>query len=176
MTKHAKTYAGALFDLAKEEGLEDVILKDTELISGMLRDIEGYSGLLQSPVLSNEERNELLDEAWKETVHPYTLNFLKMLCDQGKAGEFPECASEYKRSYNEANGISTAVLTCASELPGEMLERLSKALEKRLGKKIELLVETDKDLIGGLRLDVDGMRFDGSIAGHLDELRKLLNA
>ena len=174
MTKHAKTYAGALFDLAKEEGLEDVILKDAELISGMFREIEGYSRLLQSTVLGTSERNDLLDEAWKGKVHLYSLNFLKMLCDQGKAGEFTECASEYKRLYNEANGISTAVLTCASDLPEEMLERLKNALEKRLGKKIELLVEKDEDLIGGLCLDVDGMRFDGSIAGHLEELRKLL--
>ena len=174
MTKYARTYGGALFDLAKEEGLESTIMEDLKLVSEMFSEIEGYCKLLQSPALDASERSALLDEAWDGRIHKYSLNFLKMLCDQGNAGEFPECAEEYRRLYNDAYGIASARLKCAAPLSDELLSRLKAALEKRLQKKVELEVEVDESLIGGLLLDVDGMRFDGSIANHLAELKKLL--
>ena len=174
MTKFARTYGSALFDLAKEEGIDSRILQDLVMISDAIDQIPGYLRLLQSPALGSEERSALIDEAWKDSVHAYSLNFLKMLCDKEKAGEFSECADEFRQLFNREHGIVPAKLTSAVPLSDDITDRLIAVLEKKTGKKIELSVETDESIIGGLRLDIDGMRYDGTVSGHLEEIRKLL--
>ena len=174
MTKHARTYGQALFDLAKEEGLEDAILADLKAFCAVVSDVPEYTKLLSSPALSAEERNSAIDEAWNGKLHRYTLNFVKLMCDQGSASELSDCCAEFTRLYNEANGIAVATAVCAAPLAPELAEKLRCALEKKTGKKVELTVKVDESLIGGMRLLIDGVQTDNSIAFHLSEIRKLL--
>ena len=59
-------------------------------------------------------------------------------------------------------------------LSEELENRLNSMLEKKTGKKVELSVTVDESLIGGMRLDLDGVQSDNSISYHLEAIRKLL--
>ena len=87
MTRTAKTYGGALYDLAQEEHLEDAILADLAGVRAVLDENPDYLRLLCTPSVPKEERRGLLDEAWRGNVHPYVLNFMKLLCDNGTLRE-----------------------------------------------------------------------------------------
>ena len=174
MTKHAKTYGGALYDLAESEGISPVILEDVKAVSDIFRDERDYAGLLSAPSIPLSEKEKLLDEAWKGHIHNYTLNFMKLLCSQGKISEFPDAARQYISLYNRDNGIVSARAVCAAPLSEELENRLNSMLEKKTGKKVELSVTVDESLIGGMRLDLDGVQSDNSISYHLEAIRKLL--
>lgn len=105
MTRTAKTYGGALYDLAQEEHLEDAILADLAGVRAVLDENPDYLRLLCTPSVPKEERRGLLDEAWRGNVHPYVLNFMKLLCDNGTLRELSGCAQEYRRRYNAAHDI-----------------------------------------------------------------------
>ena len=41
-------------------------------------------------------------------------------------------------------------------------------------EQIELTVAVDPDLIGGIRLTMQGVQYDGTVRHHLDELQRIL--
>ena len=78
-TRADKEYGGALYALAREEGLEDPILADCGLISAMLRENPDYVKLMSAPGIPAERKIALIEKAFAESVTPYTMNFLSLL-------------------------------------------------------------------------------------------------
>jgi F-type H+-transporting ATPase subunit delta len=103
-------------------------------------------------------------------------NFLKILCENGILSEFSGCVREYRRRLYEANGILTATAVSAVALTSEQADRLREKLVSLTGHTVELTVKTDPTCIGGLRLDIDGKRLDGTVRERLDAIRTVLSA
>ena len=176
MTDTAKTYGGALYDLALSEQLVDEILRDLRLVSAAFADNPGYDRLLANPALSKPERRQLIDEAWTGQIHLYTRNFMKLLCDNGTIRQLPDCTHEYKRRYNDDHGILAVRAVSAVPLRSELREKLRQKIAAMTGKTIELSVCVDERLLGGIRLELPDRQLDGSVQYHLDALsRKLRN-
>lgn len=171
MTEQAKRYGGSLFELAAEENLDERILEELDGAVSCFADNEPYFRLLALPSLSHATRRELLDQAFGGQVHPYVVNFLKVLCDEGLLRELSGCAQAYRERYNQAHGILQVRAASAVALDGETRARLTAKLEQVTGKKIELNVTVDPALLGGIRLDMDGMRLDGTVRARLDGIR-----
>ena len=83
MTQAANTYGQALYDLAKEESLGKTILEELSVLKSVFADAPAYSKLLSTPDIPKQERCAILDEAFRGKVHPYVLNFLKILTEKG---------------------------------------------------------------------------------------------
>ena len=175
MTKYAKTYAGALYDLAAEEGKEDVILQDLQLFCDSLKEMPEYRKLLSTPAVPKEERKELVKQAWGEALNQYTMNFICMLCDGNAISEILDCEEEFKNRYNADKGIAEVTVTSAVALSDSQKTALIAAVEKKIGKKVVLNEKTDPSIIGGLKLSAAGREYDGSIAYHLNSIAALLS-
>ena len=176
MTKTAKTYAGALYDLAVEEQLSEKILADLQLVTAVFRENPDYRKLLSEPSILKQERKTLLDEAWRGRIHLYTLNFLKLLCDNGTISQIADCEAEFRRRFYADNGILAVRAVSAYELKDPLRRKLREKLEALTGKRVELSVRVDENLIGGIRLDYDGKELDGTVRHHLDAISKTLKA
>ena len=136
-TDVAKVYGGALYDLAAEEGLEDELLTQQQTLTQVLAAEPQWLRLLAIPSIPKPERTALLDEALAG-VHPYLVNFSKILCERESIGELPACFKEYRRRYNKAHGILTAVATAAVPMTEEQKARLTEKLAAATGKTIHL--------------------------------------
>ena len=64
-----------------------------------------------------------------------------------------------------------ATVTVAAPLDAKQLERLGAALEKNYGQALQLNVELDPTLIGGVRVQVADEIIDGSLSSRLNEAR-----
>ena len=67
-SKTSITYGGALYDLAKDEGLSAQILADLGAFAAVFRENPDYRRLLTEPSIPKAEREALLDEAWKDAL------------------------------------------------------------------------------------------------------------
>ena len=76
--------------------------------------------------------------------------------------------------YNEAYGIAEAQVVSASELDEAQQAALKAKLEELSGKQVVLHLNVDASLIGGLRVDLEGRRYDNSIRTRLDRMRRSL--
>ena len=103
MAELKQEYARALFDLSKEENKEDVILADVRALKALVDGTPEYVKLMSAPNVKKEERTQLLDEAFRGKVHPYTLNFMKILVENGCFHFIGGCCDEFVKLYNEKN-------------------------------------------------------------------------
>ena len=171
MTETAKMYGGSLYDLAAEEGIEQQLLEEIETVSSMLKEIPEYLHLLSLPNLPKKERCALIDEAFGGSVHPYVLNFMKILCENGTLRELSGCSRAFRERYNRAHGIAEATAVSAVPLTREQTARLSSRLTEITGKKVDLTVKVDPSVLGGIRLDMEGVQLDGTVRSRLAVLR-----
>ena len=174
MTQAASVYAQALYDLAKDEGLGKTILEELAVLKKVFVDTPQYSKLLSTPDIPKQERCGVLDEAFRGKVHPYVLNFVKILTEKGYIRSFPDCCEAYRSFYNEDNGILVVKAVSAVPLSDTQVQKLTEKLSATTGKQIDLQCSVDAASLGGLRLNYDGKQVDGTVKNKLDAIGKLL--
>lgn len=174
MTSIGTVYGQAIYTLAQEENLTEVILPQLEMLESCFRQSPEYVELLSCQALPKQERCDLLDESLKATVHPYLLNFLKILVEKGYIRHFSHCCETYRQSYYQDKGILPVKAVTALPLSPEQTARLTDKLATITQKTILLTNEIDSDLLGGMRLDYDGKQLEDSVSHRLETIRQLL--
>ena len=174
MTQIASTYAQALYTLAREETLEAQILEEMSVLRQAFTEEPDYVRLLCAPNLSKQERCGVLDAGFRGRIQPYLLNFMKILTEKGHIRHFVDCCKAYERFYNEDHDILSVEAVSAVELTQQQREKLVQKLSAITGKTVSLQNRVDPSLLGGLRLDYDGKRIDGTVRSRLDKVRDLL--
>ncbi len=174
MTDLGTEYGGALFELAAEEGRDGEIHLQLKQAVELFRQQPDYLKLLCTPSVPKRERCGLLEQALGGRMDRYLVNFLQLLCGRGALRQLPGCLSEYTRRYNQAHGILPARAVSAVALSPQQEQQLKTRLESLTGKQVELTVSVDRSLVGGLRLEMDGVSLDGTVKGRLDRLRREL--
>ena len=174
MNRIGTVYGQGLYALAKEEGLEEVIMEQLQVLDACFCEQPDYLKLLSSHDLPKQERPALLDEGFRHQVHLYVLNFLKLLTEKSYIRQFGDCCRAYREQYYEDKGILEVRADSAVELTETQKQRLTDKLTVLTGKKIALLCRVDPTVLGGIRLNYDGMQVDGTLQGRLDAIGKQL--
>lgn len=174
MTATGMTYGDALYELAAEEALTDELLEQVNLLSALFRQNPRYLTLLTSPDVPLEERLRLIGEALSGQVHLYLVSFLRLLCQRGRLPAYYDCAARFEQRWLEAHNTVKGRVTSAVPLSKEQLAALSARMGETLGKRVLLEGSVSPLLIGGVRVEINGRVWDGSLRGRLEELGDLL--
>ena len=174
MTAQANVYGQAFYTLAKDENCERQILEELSTLDESFSDTPDYLRLLSAPNLSKEERCQILDSAFRGKVHPYVLNFLKILTERGYIRLFRDCFRIFREEYDRDHGILEVKAVTAVVLSDSQRARLSAKLSSVTGKTVRLLEQVDPRCLGGVRLDYDGKRVDDTVAHRLASVSTLL--
>ena len=175
MTEVGNVYGESLYQLAKDESLAVSIGEQLSALRESFRQEPDFIRLLSSPNLTKAERCQILEDSFRDKVHPYVLNFLKILTEKGYIRHFSDCCSAYADLYNEDNGILKVTAVTAVALSPAQTEKLTGKLSRITGKTIALHNRIDPAVLGGVRLDYDGQRLDDTVSHRLDAVRDLLN-
>lgn len=176
MNNAAKEYGGALFELAHEEGVDEQILEEVRMIRTLFRENRAYIKLLSSPNIPKDERVRCLDQLLQGRVHPYTLNFLKIIAERGHIRSADECFDEYEKLYYDTHNIIRAKAESAVALSESQKKRLTERLEALTGKRVELDCSVNPALIAGVRLTVNNRLYEGSVKAKLESIGESLSS
>lgn len=174
MTDAANVYGQALYELARDEGLSPRILGELKVLKTSFAQEPGFVQLLASPTVPKQERCQILDSSLRSQVHPYVLNFLKILTEKGYIRHFDRSCDAFKRAYNQDNGIMEVTAVTAAALSDALRRKLENKLSAITGKTIDLTCRVDPGILGGVRLDWDGKQLDGTVRRRLDDIRDIL--
>jgi F-type H+-transporting ATPase subunit delta len=103
-------------------------------------------------------------------------NFLRAVIENGRLEALPEIAAQFRALKNAQQGAFDAVVYSAFEVDSAALADLSGVLEKRFGRKLNLQVELQPDLIGGIRVVVGDEVLDTSVKARLEQMKIALTA
>ncbi len=174
MTDLAREYASGLYELAQEEKLSSEILSQMQALKLCFREQPDFCRLLCNMSISKEERLSILDNALRGQVHPYLLNFLKILLARGALNEYESCLNAFRALYNEAHGIIEAAVTTSAPLSDDQRRRLKEKLLTMTGREVELTEKIDPSVIDGVLLEMNGQRFDNTIRRRLQSIHSVM--
>jgi len=166
------TYAGALFEAARERGELEEVLSDLGEFVAALHDNEELRLFYYGGQVPERQKRRAID-GLTEGMKTSTTNFLKVLVDNGREEVLEEVLGRYEQLVKEHLGRVEVGVTTAVELSQEQLDRLKERLEGTLeGKEVVLETNVDPELIGGAVFRFEGRMMDGSIRGRLESLRE----
>lgn len=103
-------------------------------------------------------------------------NFLRTVIDNGRLNALPEVAAQFRVLMNRSSGSSDAVVHSAFAMDAAALAEVGVVLEKRFGRKLNLSVQLDESLIGGIRVVVGDEVLDTSVKARLEQMKAVLIA
>ena len=174
MTSLAREYGEALYELARDENLGLLIFEQMDDISALLKQQPEFIRLLCSRAIDRETRLKIVDDTFGNHVHPYVTNFMKLLVQREHFDAFLLCAQWFHQRYNDDNGIVEARVTSAVALEENELTALRVKLAHISGRQVKLITAVDPSLIGGVRVEMDGRRYDNTIQDRLGRLKRSL--
>lgn len=166
----AMTYGQALFDAARELDKLKVIEDEITQIDQILREEELYVSLLQNPAVPLAKKKQMVRNVFEGKVQQEVLSLLYILVDRGRMGYYHYIVKEYLRLYDAERGDAYGKVYSAVALTEEQLEKIALETGALLKKKILLKNEIDPDLIGGIKVAVDGKLIDASFSSQLKNL------
>lgn len=175
MTEVGNVYGESLYELAKEEALTSTVADELTALRDGFRQEPEFIRLLSSPSLTKAERCQILDDSFRGKVHPYVLNFLKILTQKGYMRHFGDCCKAYTDHFDQDNGIVRVTAVTALALNDDQSARITEKLSRITGKQVILHNRVEPGVLGGVRLDYDGQRLDDTVSHHLDAVRELLS-
>lgn len=172
MTGLAREYGEGLYELARDEELSLMICEQMDDIGALLKQQPEFIRLLCSRAVDRQTRLKIVDDTFGGHVHPYVTNFMKLLVQKEHFDSFLLCCEWVHQRYNEDNGIVEAHVTSAVALTEEENAALRAKLSKLSGdKQVKLISSVDPSLIGGVRVEMDGRRYDNTIQDRLGRLK-----
>ena len=174
MTELAREYGEGLYALCAEENLTEDMLSEVQTIKTLFRQEPDFVRLLCNMSLPKQERVEILDRALRGQVHPYLLNFLKLLCERGALYEFEGCEAAFRACYNSDHAVVEATVTTRGPLDADQRRRLLEKLRGMTGKDVQLSEKTDPAVIGGVLLEMNGQRYDNTVRHRLEEIHRAM--
>ena len=171
----ARPYAEALYKSASAGGAAQLQLTADWLDT--LAAIAGDRQMLQfadNPKVANQQVFDVVT-AIAPLPEPGR-NFLRTVIDNNRLAALPEIASQFRALKNAQGGVSDAIVHSAFPIEGAQLADLQATLEKRFGRKLDLKVELESGLIGGIRVVVGDEVLDTSVKARLEQMKVALTA
>jgi F-type H+-transporting ATPase subunit delta len=173
----ARRYAKALLHIGIDEGnLERIGREVRALASAMKRSAE-LSQTLGSPVFPRADREKVL-RALLERIGATAavVNTTRLLLDRERLAILPDIARSLDSMIDERAGRVAARVVSATPLDDKQQKRLIETLESLSGKKVDMAVEHDPALLGGVVAKVGDVVYDGSLRTQLEKIRQDLFA
>ena len=169
----ARPYAEALFKAGA--GQHDAI-------SGWLDEVAAISAdpqvqqLAGNPKVSDQQLFDLFAALAPSLKGEAAQNFLRTVIDNDRLSALAEIAHQFRALKNAQGGTSDAVVGSAFPIDAAALADLKATLEKRFGRKLNLSVEIQPELIGGIRVVVGDEVLDTSVRARLEQMKVALTA
>lgn len=169
----ARKYAKGLFSVGEKDGKYGEYLGELSSLVSLFEKEERLGKALMLPILEMEKRKELLGDVVRAAgLSMPVSNMLTMLMERNRMGYLPMLREAYTSLVDEKEGRVKGILWSAFPMDDAMKEKIEAVLKERMKKDVVLTVMEDKNLIGGIKLNIQGTIIDGSIKRQLEALKE----
>ncbi|CAH1385663.1 F0F1 ATP synthase subunit delta [Candidatus Nitrotoga sp. M5] len=169
----ARPYAQAAFDEARERG---ELKSWSEILKSLAQVVISpeVRTVITSPRIIKSQLVDLMLALSGDKVSEIQESFVKLLIEGQRLELLPEIVMLFEAMRAEEEKSVDVVVTSAFDLSEAQMQKITEALQKRMGREIKLRCETDRKLIGGVVIRAGDKVIDGSARTHLSELANAL--
>jgi len=170
---YARAFLGAV--LARDDA-RSLVEEVESLADDVLARVPMLEQVFRSSLISQEQKESLLDRVFGARASTMVLNFLKVLARHGRLELVRPIARVLKKLYSQHLGQVEVEIRVASPLDEQLRQEIQSGLRTRLGAEPLLRVTIDPSLIAGLVMRVGDRVFDGSLANQFELARRSMIA
>ncbi|NQX83223.1 MAG: ATP synthase F1 subunit delta [Mycoplasmataceae bacterium] len=165
-----KQYAQAIYEISKENNqVEDYLNLSMAILDVDLNNSELFTYLEHWDVKLEEKKKIIKDIC---NGIEYYENWLLILIDLGKTRNIKNFINEFIKIYNKENNIVKGYAWTTKPVNKEIINILEEKLSKKLNKKIMLENRINKEIIGGIKIEVEGKIWENTIKNKILQLLK----
>jgi F-type H+-transporting ATPase subunit delta len=175
----ARPYARAVFELASEGGNLEEWSRALAAAAALVSD-DSAASFLGSPELTDEQRAAFIEGFGNDVPEAGLLGsvqgkgLVRLLAENDRLAVLPEISVQFDQLKAQAENTVKVTLTSATAVESGVADKVARALEAKLGRKVELELEVDASLIGGAIIRAEDMVIDGSVRTRLQRLAESL--
>jgi|SRR5690606_34864037 len=169
----ARPYAEALFKACGQDAAGTAAWLDALAAVAADEQLLQFAG---NPKVSSQQVFDLIGSVLKSPLPTAGQNFLRAVLDNDRLEALPEIAGQFRALKNAGQGSFDATVYSAFPIEPAALGDLAGVLEKRFERKLNVQVELQPELIGGIRVVVGDEVLDTSVKARLEQMKVALTA
>ena len=174
-TETSERYSRALFEVANEENELDKIESDIKNFQSLLKSSQEIMNFIKNPTQSiNTQNSVIVLLADKLGFSKNLKNFFLLLVEKRRIFFIQKISENFLKLCSLKRGEVKASLISSKELSNAELDKISKDLSTSMGSSIIFDYKVDKELIGGLKLQLGSFMIDTSIRNKLKKYEKAM--
>lgn len=164
-------FADALFRITQASATPSEVEDELFRLSRVIEGSDELRTRLTDTTIPATRRQQIVEELLKEQATPVTTAIVSLLVSADRAADLPRIVESMLKRSASASNRSLAEVRSAVPLTATQETRLAAALEKQLGRPVQVRVIVDPSVVGGVVTQIGDTVIDGSIRTRLAQLR-----
>ncbi len=174
-TETSERYSRALFEVSKESSELDKTeenIKNFQILFNSSLEIKNF---LENPTQSTNKQKEVINFLSDKLEFSKNLkNFFLLLIEKRRIFFVQKISESFLKLCSKKRGEIKASLISSKELSKPELDIISKDLSAAMGSTLKFDYKVDKELIGGLKLQLGSFMIDTSIKSKLKKYEQIM--
>lgn len=174
--RFARPYAKAIMDVAGTPQVADAVRAELERFEAVRRESKELQEVFANPAIEVSARvgvaNAIADRL---SMSPLAKKVLEVLVHNHRINDLEAIVAALSAYVNDATNTVVAEVTAAHQLSQPEIDQLRKTLEKKVGKRVNVQVTRDPQLLGGFVARIGSEILDASVSGKIAKFRESLS-
>jgi F-type H+-transporting ATPase subunit delta len=168
----AGRYATALFELALEQNALDAVTADLDRFAALMGESADLARLVRSPVFTAEEQAKAIAAVLaKAGIGGLAAKFLEVVASNRRLFAVAAIIKDFRKLVAHHKGEVTAEVTVAEKPSEQHLAAITDALKAVTRKDVQVEINVDPSIIGGLVVKLGSRMVDSSLRAKLNAIR-----
>lgn len=167
-----KQYAQAIYSLAKQENIATKIIADLKEVEDKLTISPSFFAHLASSKQTLSQKEKDLKKVFNNFISQKTYRIITLLIKNRHLGWLDKVILELDKIKKEDEKILDTNIYVPMPMDDAQKTKLKTILTDKTKKTIIIHQIIKPEIIGGMKIDLNGLIIDGSIAGRLDKLER----
>ena len=167
-------YAQGLYKVAlKEENVTQFSVR-LHSIMNILKSVPELNQLFITRRVQIEDKMVMLKNILGDKISGIEMDLIVLLIENGHMLLYGEILKRFDYLLDKKSEITQVQITSSTRLPDDEVQKISLTIENKIQKKLNVKMDIDTSLMGGIKLRVGNTLIDGSVSNRLQKMRDAL--
>ena len=169
-----KKYAQLLYQVTVKEDDINQVSDYLHSIRSILKSVPELNQLFITRRVQVQDKMIMLKNILGDKISDIVMDLMVLLMENGHMMLLGEVVKRFDYLKDKDSEIIKVQITSSSRLSDDEVQRISLNIENKIQKKVDVTMETDTSIVGGIKLRVGNTLIDGSVSNRLQKMRDTL--
>tara|TARA_B100001939_G_scaffold150112_1_gene129796 strand:+ start:184 stop:759 length:576 start_codon:yes stop_codon:yes gene_type:complete len=180
MNRSVVRYSNALYGIAIDKNIQNKIYEESKQLLDIFSKNNDFENLFKSPLLNKKKQVEVVSELFSDkkdnkiVVSKDLFGLIVLLAKNSRLNIFQEVLKRFMQLHTSDNKEVKVYVTSVIKISDNLEDQLKKTLSKNGKMKVKVINLIDKDLLGGLIVQIGSNLIDTSIRSKLNKVKNAM--